>query len=192
MNQLSYPAQPSCCNIVNCSICNAHMRNSLPAPGICELVPSPPALGRSGCFCVTSEDHVISSDAMQQRKSIWSLLHCSPQIYELGTWGEFQLLCWLSWESWWATGCLVLCIQKLWLWPRWSHCCSISLRHAGLRLSAFALSASSILCTSCSGQTLLHYAQESGLYRMQRIWFYTIIDNKQHHNIATNWFFLII
>lgn len=165
------------------------MCNSLPAPGICELVPSPPALGRSGCFCVTFEDPVIFSDAMQQRKSIWSLLRCFAETNEMGIWEEFQLLCWVSWESRWAAGCLALCIQKLWLWPRWSHCCSIALHHAVLHLSAFASPAWSILSTSCSGQSLLLYAQESDLYRMQRSWFYTIIDNKQHHNIATNWFF---
>lgn len=52
MNQLSYQAQPSSCNVVNHPIWNACVRDSLPARGIPELVPSLQPWGEAGCFCV--------------------------------------------------------------------------------------------------------------------------------------------
>lgn len=131
------------------------MCDSLPARGIRELVPLLPALGESGCFCVTFKDRVIFSDAMQQRNSVWSVLHCSPQIHETHIWGEFQLFCWVSLRGLVGRRVRPCVVQSLWLWLWCCPCHSVPLCDALLRLRAFVSPALSILSTSCSGQRLL-------------------------------------
>lgn len=153
MNQLSYQAQPSCCNIVNYPIWNVCVCDSLPAHSIRDLVPSLPALGRSGCFCVIFDDHVIFSDTMWQRKIIWSVLHCFLQIHETGIWGGISVMfCWVSLRG------LVGCRIRPW-------CCASKDCGSGHGVAAAALSHCAM--PFCSSAPLFHLPCPSSVQAAQ-------------------------
>lgn len=149
--------------------------------------------GSSECFCVMFTDYIISSDALWQRKSIWSLLHCFPQTYETGIWGEFQLCgighLWKARGLWDVRPCIAhpqtVALATVLPLPVWT---TVRCPFVPLCLCFTFLVQPPY---SCSGQRHLRVtACRSQVFTECRgNDFYTTIDNKQHHNIATNWFF---